>query len=307
MPQINKIYPENALEQVILTPNDYGFKEIDSASFSRYTKNWRAMPPHTHPGCLEICYCRRGSLRFECAGRHYDLLPDNIFLAQPSDQHRLTTNHKGVICYWLVFRYPTKGQRLFSLPHTESRALDSALRTLDKHLFAADTELRRLFKEVFAIVTTQPSPLRTLKLREVFLRILLLIIESSNNQPGLHGLRSISYIAQLIAKRPTHSFTTAELAAHAKLSESRFTALFRQVVGLPPHAYLLNCRLNAAQKRLRETNDSIQQIANDLGFVSSQHLSNLFRKTFRTTPTAFRTSCLAAAKKKRCQCRKEFS
>ena len=99
-------YPENAVEQTILTPGDFGLDDIASVSYSRYTKNWRAMPPHVHEGCLELCYCRRGSLQFECAGKRYTVLPDDIFLSQPGDVHHLLTNHKGVICYWLVFRYP---------------------------------------------------------------------------------------------------------------------------------------------------------------------------------------------------------
>ena len=35
-------YPENAVEQTILTPGDFGLADIESVSYSRYTKNWRA-------------------------------------------------------------------------------------------------------------------------------------------------------------------------------------------------------------------------------------------------------------------------
>lgn len=282
------IYPENAVEQTILTSDDYQMPEIVSISSSNYTKNWKPLSLHRHKGCMEICYCRRGSLKFECDGRMFTLLPDNIFLSQPDNLHRLTTNHKGVICYWLVFRYPKRGERILGLPLRESLALHRSLRSIKSHLFAVNSELQALFKSIFRTVTTETGPLRSLKLRTSFAHILLLVAESSRNAPGLQGLNRITHIARIIARRPGHRFTTAELAAHAHLSESRFTALFRQVIGLPPYAYLLDCRLNEAKRRLVRTSDTIARIANDLGFVSAQHLAGLFRKTLRMTPSAFR-------------------
>jgi AraC-like DNA-binding protein len=83
-------------------------------------------------------------------------------------------------------------------------------------------------------------------------------------------------------------FVVAEMAEHAKMSESHFTALFRQVIGLPPYAYLSKCRLEAARTRLSATNDSIREIAKSLGFSSPQHLATQFRKTYGTTATAWR-------------------
>ena len=80
----------------------------------------------------------------------------------------------------------------------------------------------------------------------------------------------------------------AAKAAHAKMSESYFTALFRRVIGLPPYAYLSKCRLESVRKRLSGTDDSIGAIAHDLGFASPQHLAMQFRKTFGLTPTEYR-------------------
>ena len=92
----------------------------------------------------------------------------------------------------------------------------------------------------------------------------------------------------MIRRRPAHRFAIAEMARHAKLSESYFTALFRQVVGLPPYAYLSKCRLDMARTRLAETTASVADIAHDLGFASPQHLATQFRKTYGLTPTEWR-------------------
>jgi AraC-like DNA-binding protein len=117
-----------------------------------------------------------------------------------------------------------------------------------------------------------------------------MVAESAENRPTLKTLAKISNIAKLIRKRPSHRFSTAELAAHAKLSESHFTSLFRQVVGLPPYAYLAKCRLETAQRLLAETGDGIGQIARSLGFSSPQHLAGQFRKTYGVTASEWRAS-----------------
>lgn len=292
MKEVFPTYPENAVEQVILTARDYGLADIVSVSSSHYTKDWKPLPPHVHAGCAEICLCRRGSLKFECAGKRYTALPNDLFISQPGDPHRLLTNHKGVICYWLIFRYPASGKSVLGLPARESAALVRALRSVDRHLFAAEKEIQLLFRGVFAAMKTADATLRRLKLRTLFARILLLVAESSANAPAMRGLSRIDEIACIIARRPSHRFTTAELAAHAKLSESRFTALFRQVVGLPPYAYLTSCRLSEVKRRLAATDASVAVIAHELGFVSAQHLAAQFKKRFGQTPTGYRASLI---------------
>lgn len=287
-------YPENAVEQRILTPDNYGIPNIDSVSYSRYTKNWKSMPPHTHPGCLEMCLCRRGSLKFECEGENFTLLPGNIFLSQPKDLHRLLTNHKGVICYWMRFRYPSRGKGILKLPKRESDALVRSLRNIRSHLFAAEPELLQIFQNIFKATDMPEKNLRILTYRTLFGRMLLLIARSSSNAPGLHGLARITSVARTMEKRPCHRFTIAELAQHTRLSESRFTALFRQVMGLPPYAYLTNCRMNEVKRRLRKSSDPISSIAHDLGFVSAQHLATQFRKTFGLAPSEYRSNPLMA-------------
>lgn len=284
----SSFYPENAVEQTILTPSDFGLPEIESVSFSRYTKNWQPAPPHIHRGCLELCYCRRGSLNFECTGESYTVLPNNIFLSQPGDLHRLTNNHKGVVCYWMVFKYPPRGQSIFDLQASESQTLVKKLRGINRHLFSADPALLDVFKEIFTVADSTDDHLRTLRLRILFLRVLLSLLDSANRAPTISGLHQITEIAKLMRNRPYHKFTTAEMAEHVNISESRFISLFRQIVGLPPHAYLISCRMNEAKRRLLDTEDSITQIAHDLGFSSAQHLSSQFFRIYRLSPSQFR-------------------
>ena len=277
-------------EQTTLSPEKDGIAGIPAISHGMYTTNWKAMPEHVHEGCIELCFCSRGSLVFECEGRTYTLMPDNVFLTQPGNRHHLTTNHKGMRMYWLFFRYPKKGRTVLGLSAGETAALVKKLKSIEAHDFAVDHSMRQLFRDVFKAYEDLPKgAYRTLVLRTLILRILLVVISSAGNRPSLKTLAKISDIAKLVEKRPEHRFAISDMAAHAKLSESYFTALFRQVIGLPPYAYLSKCRLETAKRRLAETKEPVHAIAKSLGYASPQHLATQFRKTYGITPTDLRS------------------
>ena len=277
-------------EQIRLSPEKDGLDGIVSVSHGLYRTNWQAFPEHTHDA-IELCLCTRGSLVFECEGETHTLLPDNVFLTQPGDRHHLVTNHKGMRMYWLFYRYPRKGKTVLGLSRRETDALNRRLRAITAHPFAVDHSMRQLFRDVFrSCETLDKGPYRTLVLRTLLLKILLEVINCSENQPTLKALAKISRIAKIIKSRPAHRFNIGEMAAHAGLSTSRFTALFRQVIGLPPYAYLTTCRLEKAKELLAATDSSVSKIASGLGFASSQHLATQFRKTYGLSATDFRAN-----------------
>lgn len=106
--------------------------------------------------------------------------------------------------------------------------------------------------------------------------------------------------ARLIAVRDwleTHCSEVVRLTTLARLagcSASLINRLFRQQFGLPPYEYLLQCRLRLAAQRLRETAQSLADIAYEAGFADQSHLQRLFRRAYGTTPQAYRQASATA-------------
>jgi AraC-like DNA-binding protein len=84
-----------------------------------------------------------------------------------------------------------------------------------------------------------------------------------------------------------HNIRLQELAAVADLPEFALLKAFRRVHGLPPHAYLLQKRLEAAKTALRG-GQGIANIATDVGFADQAHLTRAFKKTYGITPAVYR-------------------
>ena len=136
-----------------------------------------------------------------------------------------------------------------------SAALVKRLRAIEAHVFAVDHGMRRLFRDIFKAYAELPrGAYRTLVLRTLILRILMMTIQSADNRPSLKTISKISDIAKMMERRPAHRFEVSEMARHVKLSESYFTVLFRQVTGLPPYAYF--ARLTTCPSATRRAESS---------------------------------------------------
>jgi AraC family transcriptional regulator len=80
-----------------------------------------------------------------------------------------------------------------------------------------------------------------------------------------------------------------QLAHLACVSVRHFERAFRQSVGVPPHRYVLERRVSAARELLLTNAElNIREIARQLGFSSSSHLSSAFFRRMGCSPATFR-------------------
>jgi AraC-like DNA-binding protein len=277
-------------ERRVLDLSPDGIPCIPVLGMSNYRKARHGTVEHIHPGCLEVSFCQRGSLVFESAGRIYPFLPGNIFVSQPDEPHRLRTNPKGLFMYWLFFRFPKKGARLLGLPADESAWLEGALRAFPRRLFEGTERVRHAFTRLFRCYDTLPrgSARRRLALRATSLELLLALLEAGEGAPHLPSPERIEPLIREMRRHPERDYPADALARRSALSPCVLTNLFKQATGLPPHAFLLACRIRRAGELLRSTRQSIGRIAADLGFSSAQHLAMHFKRETGTTPTAWR-------------------
>jgi len=82
--------------------------------------------------------------------------------------------------------------------------------------------------------------------------------------------------------------SVAAIARSAGLSETRFFILFRQHLGMTPHAWLNDLRLRTAERLLAGSNLPIAEIALRCGQSDQAALTRLMQRRHGTTPAAFR-------------------
>jgi len=96
-------------------------------------------------------------------------------------------------------------------------------------------------------------------------------------------------IEEFIVENIDQNITIDDLAKVVGFSQSYFIRLFRNDVGVPPHAYVLARRLEKAEEMLRSSPDiPIKVVAIECGFSDQSHLTRLFKNKFSITPMKFR-------------------
>jgi AraC family transcriptional regulator len=80
------------------------------------------------------------------------------------------------------------------------------------------------------------------------------------------------------------------LAELANLSPFHFTRAFKQSVGVAPHRYQTQLRIDRAQQMLQHSKAPVTEIALGVGYESSQALARAFLRHVGTAPSAWRRS-----------------
>ena len=100
--------------------------------------------------------------------------------------------------------------------------------------------------------------------------------------------RVLCVVRQHIESNLEKKIPVEELAAMAGLSATHFSRAFKHSVGVAPHHYLTQQRVDKAAQLLVETTHTLAQIAQAVGFSDQSHFTRCFIRLTGSTPSAYR-------------------
>lgn len=95
----------------------------------------------------------------------------------------------------------------------------------------------------------------------------------------------------MIAARYNEALTLDEMAAQASMSRYHFVRAFRRAVGMTPHAWQLDLRIQRA-RGLLDQGMSLVDVALQLGFADQSHFQRVFKQRVAATPGDYRRNFL---------------
>jgi transcriptional regulator GlxA family with amidase domain len=84
------------------------------------------------------------------------------------------------------------------------------------------------------------------------------------------------------------SLSVETLAAKAGMSPRNFARVFLKDTGTTPARFVERLRVEAARRRLEESHDKLEKVANDCGFGSTQSFRRSFLRVLHVPPTDYR-------------------
>jgi len=109
-------------------------------------------------------------------------------------------------------------------------------------------------------------------------------------EPSSSNHNQVRRAAEFIQDNSQQNLRLSDVAAVAHLSEFHFARLFRQIMGISPHKFLIERRIEHAQGLLRTTKLPVEEIAHRAGFSNQSHFTAHFRRIVGTTPRLYRAA-----------------
>ncbi len=99
---------------------------------------------------------------------------------------------------------------------------------------------------------------------------------------------ALSYIFENSAE----PITLEQISREAMMSQRSFTSAFSEIVGRTCHSYVMATRMCNALNLMKNSDCSLDEIAERCGFYDRTHFIRLFRNRFGTTPTLWKDDFL---------------
>lgn len=125
-------------------------------------------------------------------------------------------------------------------------------------------------------------------LRGLMMQLIVTIIRHQiNGYNSSAQWRKVAPALEVIRKQPQLDWSIADLAKLCGYHPSYFTAIFKKTIGYSPLRYLNLERIRKAKEYLLEA-ESVEKVAELLGYTSIHYFSRSFKKITGVTPTRFK-------------------
>jgi AraC family transcriptional regulator len=170
--------------------------------------------------------------------------------------------------------------RAFERIGTHHEVFDSRLESLLKHLWEE---------------ASVGSPLGAVYAEGMVIALAALLVGSygsdavSQHKAGHLSPVQRKRVLEFVESNLATDISVSQMAAAAQIPPDRFARAFKQTFGVPPHAYVLERRVNAAGALIRATPSlSLAEVAVASGFSSQAHLASAFKSELGVSPSAWR-------------------
>lgn len=239
---------------------------------------------HTHD-CYEILIINTGTGWCSMNGLRFPIMAGDVYILRPGDLHEYSAN-PGMKYHNMMF-----SREIFT--ENEAAVFHSLLDQSGKYILPGEEreKLKPLFAELEnELKTAQPGA--AVAAKALFLRFMVALLRLRSSAVRTMDDKKeavrISQMFEFITQHCCEKLTLNDLALAIGHSPEYTGRLFKRLTGTAFTDYLINCRIDLACGRLKNTDKPVSEIAMELGFFDTPYFDKCFRKVLHMSPTEYR-------------------
>ena len=256
-----------------------GTAKLLNVTSSRYGGDWHSVP-HTH-NHTELFYIVGGRGQFFIEDQCFPVDVNSLVIINPNVIHTEASLNAqpleyivlGIDGIELANSENSNGQ-FCMLDHFESVEISSCLRNILREMELKNTGYEDICQAYMEIL------------------IIRLMRSTSLAVPAepqtISGNRQCAAVRRHIDVHFKEPLTLEQLAEEAHMNKFYLSHAFKREYGISPINYMITKRIEESKYLLAETDLSLSQVAQMLGFSSPSYFSQVFRRTQNLSPTEYR-------------------
>jgi len=248
-------------------------------------------PEYNHSLC--VSFIRKGFFGYQTFRRKDEVYAGRVLISKPGYEH-IATHIDGQPDIVTVFEF--KADFLKELQE-QYRNAAWFLKNNDIHslLLQSNPELDYLHNLIWK--KTEKRNAAGLQIDEMVMELVEKLMNILTDSKPLSfvpdslkqfHLRTVENARTYIFENFGHNISLQQLAKHCLVSPFHFSRIFKAIMNISPHQYLMEVRLNHAKLLLTTTDQSVTHIALACGFNSPEHFATAYRFRFKINPSAYR-------------------
>lgn len=225
-----------------------------------------------------IHYVISGKGSYECAGKSYFLQAGDLFLVYPNEIVSYCADKDEPWQYCWVGFNGTEVQRMLNL---------TPFRHDNLVLSLPDQELYRRLIDIYEARGNKPTDELNMIGRLYLFLGKMVELQGANRPESDVTSDYIETALKFIQYNYSHSIDITSIAASIKISRSHLYRVFIKHLRLSPNDYLTQYRINRACALLRNSNLTISNIANSVGYDDPLYFSRVFKKVKGVSPSIY--------------------
>ena len=278
----------------IITRDVHGVSGLMNLTYFSHLASEPSTPLHYHEGILEIhCVVKGRSVMRLSRENHTETLictGGEAMAVFPGECHARGNGSHQEPCelYALQLNLSESGNFLGLNPE-KGKALCQSLAHMPRRLVCMENDDLALLRRAFGLFSTQDAADQDAGVAHLvcflyrFLR--LPPVETMVRTPSDERIqRVLDHVEQNISE----PFSLETLAGLSGYSLSRFKTRFREETGQTPALYITALRVERAKLELERTDQSVTDIAFNLGWSSGNYFCTVFKKLTGVSPLTYR-------------------